>query len=130
MKRSENEKQKAKKEVLQTELLKQRNITNPLPDDGVNNERYSFTRVEGVTVCFGPNGGIILPSVRSFRGTALQAAVYADDEFKKNRADSHDGGHDGRIVGIDWRCDSTGCDCQREPDQKRFIRSVKKGRCS
>ncbi len=64
MKRSENEKQKAKKEVLQTELLKQRNITNPLPDDGVNNERYSFTRVEGVTVCFGPNGGIILPSVR------------------------------------------------------------------
>ena len=50
-------KQKAAKEVLQNELLKQRGIIKPLSDDGESKEGYSFTEVERVTVCFGPDGG-------------------------------------------------------------------------
>ena len=125
-----NDKQKKAKEALQNEL-KERDITEPLPDKGQSKEGYSFTEVERVTVCFGPDGGLILPSVRSWHGEdALRAAVFADDEFKKNRAGSHQSGHDGGIVDIEWRCNSPRCDCQNEPYEQRFKRSVFIGRRS
>lgn len=123
-----NDKQRVAKEALQNELLKQRGIAEPLPEDGESREGYLFTRVERVTVCFGPDGGIILPAVRSY-GNALQAAVFANVEIKKNRAGSHKSGHDGGIVGIEWRCESPRCDCRRgegETYERRFERSVKR----
>jgi len=121
-----NDKQKTAKEVLQNDLRKRRGITTPLPDRGESKEGYSFTEVERVTVCIGPRGGYILPAVRSY-GKALDAAVYADDEFKKNLDGPRESGHDGKIVGTDWQCDSTRCDCKRENYQQRFERSVTKG---
>jgi hypothetical protein len=124
-----NEKQRAAKEDLQKELLKQRDISKPLPDEGESKEGYSFTEVERVTVCFGPDGGLILPSVRTY-GNTIMAAVYADDKFKKNRAGSHKSGHDSGIVGTQWYCDSPHCDCRNETYQRRFERSVYTGRRS
>lgn len=123
-----NQNQRTAKAALQSELLKHRGISNPLTDGGNSREGYAFTEVERVTVCFGPDGGIILPSVRSY-GDPLQAAVYADIEFKKNRAGTHKTGHDGGIVGNDWYCDSSRCDCRQgegETYERRFERSVKR----
>jgi hypothetical protein len=121
-----NPKQQAAKAVLQNELRKQRNITKPLPNMGVSKEGYAFTEVERVTVVFGPRGGTIVPSARSY-GDALEAAVYADVEFKKNIDGPREGGHDGKIVPTDWHCDSPRCDCKHENYKQRFERSVKKG---
>ncbi len=121
-----NDKQKAAKEVLQNELQTRRGIIKPLPDMGESKEGYSFTEVEGLTVCFGPRGRYILPAVRSY-GKALDAAVYADDEFKKNIDGPRESGHEGKSVGTDWQCDSPRCDCKHENYKQRFERSVKKG---
>jgi len=121
-----NDKQKAANEILQDQLRTRRGITKPLPERGESKEGYFFTEVERVTVCIGPRGGYILPGVRSY-GKALDAAVYADDEFKKNIDGSHESGHEGKIVGLDWQCDSARCACKRENYTQRFERSVKKG---
>jgi hypothetical protein len=122
-----NEKQKAAKEVLQNELRKRRGITKPLPERDESREGYSFTEVERVTVCIGLRGGYILPAVRSYRGKALDAAVFADDEFKKNMEGPHESGHDGKIVETDWQCDSSRCNCKHENYKQRFERSARKG---
>ncbi len=53
-------------QTLQNELLNQRKINTQLPNLGTSAERYPFTEVLGVSVCFGPNGGPILPAVRRY----------------------------------------------------------------
>ena len=121
-----NDRQKAAKDVLQNELRKRRGIAKPLPERDESKEGYALTEVEGVTVCIRPRGGYILPAVRSY-GKALGAAVYADDEFKKNLGGPHESGHDGKIVGKDWQCNSTRCNCKDQDYKQRFERSVKKG---
>jgi hypothetical protein len=124
-----NPKQQTAITNLQNELLNQRGVNTPLPDLGASNEGYEFTEVQGVTVCIGPDGGYILPAVRSYKNS-LQAAVDADNAFKKNRAGSHKSGHDVGIVGTDWRCGSPSCDCQNETPDQRFARGVITGRRS
>lgn len=115
---------------LQVELQNQRNINALLPDLGTSAEGYQFTRhPNDVTVCFGPNGGPILPAVRSHPNSS-EAAVYADVYFQKNRAGDFKSGHRSGIVGIDWRCDDLQCRCQRESDDERFRRGVFTGRRS
>lgn len=121
-----NPRQQAARDVLQNELRKQRNITEPLPDLGVSDEGYAFTEVDRVTVCIGPRGGYILPAVRSYR-PALQAAVDAGEKFKKNKPGPHGSGHNGGIVKLDWRCGSPSCGCQKQSYAERFDRSTRKG---
>ena len=71
--------------ALQIALLSQRNITTPLPNLGTSAQGYVFTEVQSITVCIGPDGGYILPAVRSYPPNSLQAAVDAAVEFQKNK---------------------------------------------
>lgn len=115
-------------QALQNKLLSQRNINVQLPNLGTSSEGYVFTRhPNDVTVCFGPNGGPILPAVRSYP-KAEQAAVYADVYFQKNRAGNFKSGHCSGIVGTDWYCDDPSCACRNETYDDRFKRSVFIGR--
>jgi hypothetical protein len=114
-------------QTLQNELQNQRNVSTALPNLGTSNEGYEFTRVQNVTVCFGRNGGPIIPAVRRYEN-ASEAAVYADVYFQKNRPGNFRSGHASGIVGTDWRCDSPGCACQNETYEQRFRRSVFTGR--
>ena len=115
---------------LQNELLNQRNINVQLPNLGTNAEGYTFTELPGgVRVCFGPNGGAIVPGARSYPN-ASEAAVYADDYFQKNRAGDFKSGHRSGRVGTDWRCDDLNCRCQGETYDERLRRSVYIGRRS
>jgi hypothetical protein len=115
-------------QTLQNELLIQRNINTQLPNLGTSPEGYSFTRhPNNVTVCFGPNGGAIVPAARSYPN-ADQAAVDADVYFQKNRPGDFKSGHRSGIVRTDWRCDDPQCRCQSETDGERFRRSVFTGR--
>jgi len=115
-------------QTLQNELLNQRNINTQLPNLGTNAEGYLFTRhPNNVTVCFGPNGGPIVPAVRSYPN-ASEAAIYADVYFQKNRAGDFKSGHRSGIVGMNWRCDDPQCICQKETDDERFRRGVYIGR--
>jgi len=123
-----NSSQEHAKATLQAQLRKRRNITKLLPDRG-ESRGYFFTEVEGVTVIIGPRGGYILPAVRTYAAkpgeTALDAGVYADDEFKKNlRGDT---GHTGAIISSkDWSCGSADCPCAREIPEQRFVRATKR----
>jgi hypothetical protein len=115
-------------QTLQTELLNQRNINTQLPNLGTSAEGYPFTRhPNDVTVCFGPNGGAIVPAARSYPD-ASEAAVYTDVYFQKNHAGDFKSGHRSGIVGTDWRCDDLQCRCQGETYDERFRRSVFTGR--
>jgi hypothetical protein len=125
-----NPRQQAAMTALQNALLNQLNITTPLPNLGTNVQGYVFTEVQGVTVCIGPDGGYILPAVRSYPPNSLQAAVDARVEFQKNRPGPHQSGHELGIVGIDWRCGGQNCGCQNETPDELFRRSVFIGRRS
>jgi hypothetical protein len=115
-------------QTLQNELLNQRNINTQLPNLGTSAEGYPFTRhPNNVTVCFGPNGGAILPAVRSYPD-ASEAAIHADVYFLKNRAGDFKSGHRSGIVGTDWCCNDPQCRCQNETYDERFRRSVYIGR--
>lgn len=115
-------------QILQKDLLNQRNINVQLPNLGTSAEGYSFTlHPNNVTVCFGPNGGPILPAARSYPD-ATEAAIYADVYFQKNRASDFKSGHRSGIVRTDWRCDDPQCRCQNETYDERFRRSVYIGR--
>jgi hypothetical protein len=128
-----NAKQSEAKKRLQQELRTRRQILTPLTDKGESeNGKYCFTEVQGVTVIIGPGGGYQIPSVRTYPETgrpgetALDAAVYADDFFRKQeKRGSYDTGHVGSIVGTDWRCNASICHCNKESDIGRFSRSVK-----
>ncbi len=122
-----NPRQQAAMAALQNELLNQRNISTPLPNLGTSTQGYVFTEVQGVTVCIGPDGGYILPAVRSYQNS-LQAAVDAAVEFQKNRPGPHKSGHELGIVGIDWSCGGQNCACQNETPDERFRRGVFIGR--
>jgi hypothetical protein len=76
-----NPRQQAAMTALQNALLNQRNINTPLPNIGTSTQGYVFTEVQGVTVCIGPDGGYILPAVRSYQNS-LQAAVNAAVELR------------------------------------------------
>jgi hypothetical protein len=123
-----NDSQELARATLQEQLKKRRNITKPLPGRG-ESRGYFFTEVEGVTVIIGPRGGFILPAVRTYAAkpgeTPLDAAVYADDEFKKNlRGET---GHAGAIISSkDWSCGSADCQCAREIPEQRFVRATKR----
>jgi hypothetical protein len=115
--------------ILQEELGKRRGIAKPLLEKGKSEEGYLFTEVEGVTVIVGRMGGYQLPAVRSYarkKGeTPLDAAVYADDEFKKQIADEkYTTGHFSPNVGTDWYCGSSACTCRRESYGRRVRRSI------
>jgi hypothetical protein len=115
-------------QTLQNELLSQRNMNVQLPDLGESTEGYRFTQhPNGVTVCFGPNGGPILPAVRRYPN-AIEAAINADVYFRKNKAGDFKSGHRSGIVGTDWRCDNPQCRCQSETYEERFRRGVFIGR--
>jgi hypothetical protein len=128
-----NPRQQAAMTALQIELMNQRNINTPLPDRGMSRQ-CAFTEVQGVTVCIGPDGGYILPAVRSWDPslTALQAAVYADVRFQKNKPGGgpYKSGHQLGIVGLDWSCGGPTCECRDETDDQRFRRGVFIGRSS
>jgi hypothetical protein len=115
-------------QALQNELLNQRNINVQLPNLGTSAEGYVFTRhPNNVTVCFGPNGGPIVPAARSYP-RADQAAIYADVYFQKNRPGDFKSGHRSGIVGTDWYCDNSGCPCHSQNYDERFKRGVFIGR--
>jgi hypothetical protein len=122
-----NHRQKIEKEKIEGELRARRGITTPLPDKGESKEGFWFTEVGGVTVIIGRMGGIKLPAVRSYPDP-LHAAVYADDEFKKqdthpSTASHYDSGHLSPIVNTDWQCEGKVCPCKSEPYAQRLKRS-------
>lgn len=126
-----NPKQQAAMSALQIALLRQRNITALLPNLGTSAQGYVFTEVQGVTVCIGPDGGYILPAVRSYPPNSLQAAVDAAVEFQKNKPGGpFKSGHELGIVGIDWSCGGPNCACANETPDERFRRGVFIGRRS
>lgn len=123
-----NDKQRQKKEVLQQEVYARRGIKKSLPDKGESKEGIAFTEVERVTVIIGRGGRFQLPAVRHY-DNGLDAAVYADDEWKKQ--DSHPStatrfgtGHLSPIVGTDWFCESKSCPCKSESYGQRLKRSL------
>jgi hypothetical protein len=128
-----NAKQSEAKKRLQQELRTKRQIVTALSDKGESEDgKYFFTEVEGVTVIIGPGGGYQIPAVRTYSETgrpgetALDAAVYADDFFRRQgKRGDYDTGHVGSIVGTDWRCNAPSCPCNKESDIGRFSRSVK-----
>jgi hypothetical protein len=115
--------------VLQRELRSRRGIRRPLPDCGESDEGFLFTEVEGVTVIIGRGGGYQLPTVHTYHKKALDAAVYADDEWKKqdshsSSADHFKTGHLSPVVDIIWRCGSKTCPCASESYDQRLKRSI------
>jgi hypothetical protein len=121
-----NSRQQAAMTTLQNELLKQRDISTPLRSFGAS-RGYEFTRVMNTSVLIGPRGGLIVPAACSYHKKPLQAAVWADVEFKKNTPGYHEGGHDGGTLETDWRCDNPNCPCRDQTPEERFVRSTKKG---
>lgn len=114
-------------ENLQRELHTKRGITAPLQVTGEPDD-YVFTAVNGVTVIIGPNGGYIVPAVRSYLKSS-DGAVYADEYWAKQ--DNHPAtashfitGHLGPVVGRDFKCVEVMCPCQSESDDSRRKRSV------
>jgi hypothetical protein len=123
-----NNRQKCEKERLESELRARRGITKSLPDKGESREHCFFTEVEGVTVIIGQRGGIQLPAVRTYHKNPIDAAVYADDEFRKqdthaSTASHYDSGHLGPIVDTDWQCENKACPCKSESYAQRLKRS-------
>jgi hypothetical protein len=127
-----NTKQQEARELLQLELRARRGIVNPLPDKGESEGgKYFFTDVQGVTVIIGLGGGYQIPAVRSYPETgkpgetALDAAVCADEHFKKQEKSDCSTGHFGPVVNTEWSCNDVSCHCNKESDILRFSRSVK-----
>jgi hypothetical protein len=125
-----NSGQEHAKARLQEQLRKRRKCHEPLPDRG-ESRGYFFTEVEQVTVIIGPDGGYILPSVRTYAAekgeTALDAAVYADAEFKKNLRGRFKTGHSNGIINsVDWSCGSRDCPCADESFEQRFLRAIRR----
>jgi len=119
-----NNSQQRAKQVLQEELKKRRGITKPLPARGESEEGYFFTEVEGVTVIIGVRGRFALPAVRTYP-KPLYAAIYADEEWKRQSADPNCvTGHFGPLVSTDWYCGSPDCPCKRQSYEQRFRRSA------
>ena len=75
------EKQKTALSLLQSKLRKERNIKTLPPQSERNG--VVFTEVEGVTVTIGGNGGIEIPSVRTYREHPLHATDIADILFRR-----------------------------------------------
>ncbi len=128
-----NAKQSEAKRRLQEALRTRRQIMTQLTDKGESEDgKYLFTEVEGVTIIIGSGGGYQIPAVRTYPETgkpgetALDAAVFADDYFRRqDKRRDCDTGHLGSVVATDWKCNAPSCPCQQESDIRRFSRSVK-----
>jgi hypothetical protein len=90
-----------------------------------------FTRVDGVTVLIGPNGGYKIPAVRSYPETgnlgesALDAALDPSFFFLRQSKDPNfKTGHFTAIVGTDWKCEDMSCPCNGEHKDDRRRRSI------
>ena len=118
-------------------------VPNELPKKGMTADGYAFTEVEGVTVVLiaretsKPWGGYKLPALVQYAEqgkrlrTSLDAAVWADVNFKQQSRDSVDKtGHFGPVVYTDWKCSSNDCPCQREGEVARKNRSLSGNRKS
>jgi hypothetical protein len=104
--------------LLQDKLRRERNIRQTLPEK--ENNGIVFVEVQGVTVAIGKNGGIDIPSVRTYCNPPLDAAARADilfreqherDENAPERAGAFKTGHLGPRVSLAGRCDQRACHC-------------------
>jgi hypothetical protein len=93
-------------------------------------EDCQFQVHEGVTVLTGPEGGLIVPSLRSY-DEPLDVRTVAGLFRAQRERDSLDKdpvrystGHFGPIVNTELQCDNEACPCRRERLPQRIARSL------